>query len=337
MRAFNQAQNPTSSNGTSRRTPTCSYCCDPDHQVTSCPHVKNDWAMFQKFNIPCSDPNNWVNNPLPVPQGQRQWGTQQSTARWYKDPSGWSKWYAECQKAYDKMKAKEERDRKKATTKSKGKKAKSCGFCGETGHNRRDCSTMQDFNKRLIRANAHWRKRFYDTFVKELGIGNGALIKVTKDVGSWGNRRTEERVGIITSINWDELNMFCYTESNYRGYRGKKGGYIHENLCAPLVIKAVVDGQERLIKWKPVQQNHHKGSICDVQGRELVDQWSHSWDYDAFHSVVSPTETPLSGEWLTQGQQECVDFITKKYSLKKLTDWNAISLLENYEKRYNLK
>ena len=48
-------------------------------------------------------------------------------------------------------------------------------------------------------------------------------------------------------------------------------------------------------------------------------------------------KTPLSDEWLTQGQAECVEFITKKYSLKKLKDWQAISLLESYERKHGLR
>ena len=336
MRAFNQSNN--SSNGTSRSKSSCSYCNDPDHSVTSCPHVKSDWAMFQNFNIPCSDPNNWVNNPIPVAQGQRHWGTQSAQAQWFRDPSGWSKWYAECEKAIGKIQAKELRDAQKSMAKSQGKKAKSCGFCGGIGHNRRDCPEMTSLNERLIRANAHWRQRLYDYAVKELGFGNGALIKVTEEVGHWGSREVKESIGIVTSINWDELNMFCYVESNLRGWRGKNGKYAHENVCAPLSIKAIVDGKERVVKWTKITTSTNSYHIMhDALGRPLVDTFVHDWSAVEFHSVVSPTETPLSDEWLTQGQQECVDFITKKYSYKKLKEWQAISLLENYEKKYNLK
>ena len=331
MRAFNNSQNPSSSTGTGRSTSSCSYCCDPDHQVTSCPHVESDWAKFQSFNIPCSDPDNWTNNPIPVPKGQRSWGTQHSTARWFKDPSGWSKWYAQCEKAYEKIQAKKIRDANKAK-RGTTKRPKSCGFCGGIGHNRRDCPEMQALNKRLIRANNHWRQRLYNYFVEELGLGNGALVKATKANG-WQQPRTEH-VGIITSINWDELNMFCYTEQSKRGWRTAKKR-VHENLQAPLQIKIVVDGKEEILKWStPTNQN--AGVCFDEHGRPLVDVFPYSWSAPEFQSVVSPTETPLSEDWLTQGQAECVEFITKKYSLAKLKDWQAISLLESYEQKYNL-
>ena len=141
MRAFNKANNSTTVDRYTRSTSSCSYCNDPDHQVTSCPHVKSDWAMFQAFTIPCSDPANWTNNPKAKAAGQNNWGNQQHTARWFKDPSGWSKWYHQCEKAIGKIKAKEQRDAIKSKAKTQGKRAKSCGFCGGVAHPDRDWET----------------------------------------------------------------------------------------------------------------------------------------------------------------------------------------------------
>ena len=336
MRAFNKANNSTTVDHRTRSTSSCSYCGDPDHQVTSCPHVKSDWAMFQAFTIPCSDPDNWTNNPKAPLAGQNRWSTQRATAGWFKDPSGWSKWYHQCEKAIGKIKAKEQRDAIKSKAKSKGKRAKSCGFCGGIGHNRRDCPEMQALNKRFIAANNHWRQRLYNYFVDELGLGNGALVKV-KQGGGWNQPKTEH-VGIVTSINWDELNMFCYTESNSRGWR-HSNKRVHENLQAPLAIRVIVDGKEDWLKWTATTGSNGgtQNIVNDEHGRPLADQFPHSWSAPEYHSMVSPTETPLSEEWLTQGQAECVEFITKKYSLAKLKDWQAISLLESYERKYNLK
>jgi hypothetical protein len=336
MRAFNNSNNsPSSSGGYGKAKSACSYCGDVDHQVTSCPHVKSDWAMFQSFTIPCSDPDNWTNNPKAKVAGQR-WNSQANNARWFKDPSGWSKWYAQCEKAHAKMVKAEQRQAQKSKAKSTGKKAKSCGFCGGVGHNRRDCPEMQALNKRLIRANNHWRQRLYRYFVEELGLGNGALINVTKKY-RW-NQPNTNHVAIVSSINWDELNMFCYTEVDKRGWRHNKKR-VHENLCAPLGIRVIVDGKEEWMTW--TQSTGSNGSsvniVHDEHGRPLVDQFPYSWSAPEYHSMVSPTETPLSEEWLTQGQAECVEFITKKYSLAKLKEWQAISLLESYEQRYNLK
>ena len=229
------------------------------------------------------------------------------------------------------MKAKEERDAQKAKAKSKGKRAKSCGFCGGTGHNRRDCSEMTTLNNRLIRANNHWRQRLYKTFVEEMGIGAGALIKVTEQTGSWNNRTTEEHVAIITSVNWNELNMFCHVDRNNRNWNTR----IHDNLESPLNIKVQVNGRERMLSF-PERNGQSYAVIDDVHGRPLIDTLGYNYNSVTFKSTMSPTETPLSEDWLTQGQAECVEFITKRYSQEKLKEWKAIQHLEKYEKRYNL-
>lgn len=330
MRAFNQSQDPSSSTGYGRSVSSCSYCGDVDHQVTSCPHVKSDWAMFQSFNIPCSDPDNWTNNPKQTAQGQRGWTSQSTTARWYKAPSGWSKWHAECEKAMGKIKAKEIRDAAKANAKSTGKRVKSCGFCGGKGHTRRDCPEMTALNNRIIRANNHWRQRLYETFVEELGLGEGALVKVTEETGSWQNRQTVEHVAIVTSINWDQLNMFSYVDLNSSNWRNR----VHENLQAPLLIKVQVNGEERTMCWGNRSGSNY-ATINDVHGRHLIDVLPSTYRAVMFKSVMSPAETPLSEDWLTQGQAECVEFITKKYSYDKLEQWKGIQVLEKYEKRFS--
>ena len=87
----------------------------------------------------------------------------------------------------------------------------------------------------------------------------------------------------------------------------------------------------------PSTNNGTDNIIHDHKGEPLADVFPYSWRNPTFKSVMSPTETPLSEEWLTQGQVECVEFITKKYSLKRLKDWGGISLLESYETKYNLR
>lgn len=328
MRVFNDSQNSTSS---TRRVSSCSYCKDPDHQVTSCPHVKSDWAMFQSLTIPCSVPSHWTNNPIAT-QPNQGWNNQEYAARWYKEPSGWSTWYSECEKALGKIQAKEQRDARKSNTKSQGKKAKSCGFCSGAGHTRRNCAEMTALNERIIKANAHWRQRFYTYMVENLGLCEGALVKVTEETGSWNNRVTEEKIGLVTSINWDELNMFCYVEKTLRNWRNN----VHENLHAPIQIKVHIDGKDRTITWPSASNTRSINIMLDTQGEALADTFPYTYNAPKFVSVVSPSETPLSAEWLTEGQAECVEFVTKRYSLEKLEKWNAISLLENYEQKWGL-
>lgn len=332
MRVFNQANNSSPSSPNRRNTPSCSYCNDTEHQVTSCPHVKSDWAMFQSYIIPCSDPNNWTNNPKPPSENQRQyWNNQTSAASHFRNPSGWSSWHDQCEKALGKIQAKELRDAQKAKAKSQGKKAKSCGFCGGAGHNRRDCSEMTALNERIIKANAHWRQRFYTHMVENLGLCEGALVKVNEETGSWQNKKVEQKIGLVTSINWGQLNMFSYVEKSVRNWRN----YIHENLQSPMAVKVHIDGEDRTILWSRARK-HNSSIMLDAQGEPLVDVFPYQYNGPKFASVVSPSETPLPDTWITEGQAECVEFVTKRYSLEKLTKWNAISLLESYEQKWGL-
>jgi ribosomal protein L32 len=326
MRAFNNSQNNTTSDN--RSTSACSYCRDESHQISDCPHAKSDWAYFQNFQIPCSDPDNWTNNPVQSSGNQRSWNQQTSQARWFKEPHGWSKWYAQCSIAVEKI---EKAEKRKANKKNKVRKASKCGFCGSVHHNRRACPSMDALNERLIRANAHWRKRFYDRVVSDMGLGIGALIKVSEQVGAWGQQETVEHVGIVTSINFDDVNMFSYTESAKRNWRNR----LDHRFQAPFIIKANVNGVEKNVTL--TNQRHTNGQpFKDEHGRPLADVFTDSYRSVLFVSVVSPTEQPLSDDWVSGGQQECVEFITKKYSKQVLTDKYVIELLENYEKRFNL-
>jgi len=329
MRAFNNSQNSSTSEYSRQRAKSsCSYCRSDEHQVVDCPHAKSDWALFQAFTVPCSVADNWTNKPASRVAGQSHWGNQYTTACWYKDPTGWSKWYAECEKAVAKI---ERAEKRKANAKNKTKRASNCGFCGSAHHNRRACPSMDALNERLIKANAHWRKRFYGRVVSDMGLGIGALVKVSEQIGPWGNQKTVEHVAIVTNINFDEVNMFSYTEYANRNWSKR----LDHRFQAPMVVKANVNGDEKFISM--INQRQTNGQpFKDEHGRPLVDVFTDSYRSMQFVSVVSPTEQPLSDDWVSGGQQECVQFITKKYSLQVLKDKQVIDLLENYEKRYNL-
>ena len=54
MRIYNDNKDPSQ-----KTIQSCSYCRDPEHNATDCPHVAGDWASFQRFEIPSIDPANW--------------------------------------------------------------------------------------------------------------------------------------------------------------------------------------------------------------------------------------------------------------------------------------
>ena len=324
MRIFNQTNNTDSH---SKAGSSCSYCRDEDHQVTSCPHVKSDWALFKAFTIPCSVKSNWVNNPKSKTQNQKHWGNQQSQARWFRDPTGWSKWYAECEKAYQKIILAEQREQK---AKTNGKKAPSkCGFCGSTDHNRKGCGHMDSLRTKAMKANQAWRQAFYDKFVGELGISEGALIKVQVRDNQKSSFRQDvfvEKVGIVTSVNWDSLNIGC--DQNFK--RGNSNGSwrtdLNHDLQQVVVLKVMIDGD-----IKEITLGDESADALGLKSM-ITNAHSGSW-YPVVTGVISPSEKPMPKEWIEQGHADAVEFVTKKRNKQWLTDKGYIGLVDKWSKK----
>ena len=315
MQVFNNSQDGSTPSGNSK--PSCSYCRDPHHRATDCPHVASDWASFQRFEIPSKDPNHWTHNPV-AGTGQRSWNTQSNTARWYMEPSGWSKWYAECEKAFYKQEQAKARKARSGTTRRQSK----CGFCGSYHHNRRQCPEMTAMLDRLVSANQKWRQRFYDKFVTDLGLSVGAVVKV-KQGRSW-NTDEKELIGIITSVNWDELSMFC--DHNDRGGWNQR---VDDKFRQQLRIQVSVDGSTQTLTFKNAGNSaRSRGQLSDGQG-VLCDTFG--WSNVEYLETIARSETPLDEEWVNQAHRESLKFAVKRYSLEQLTNNNVIRLLEIHE------
>ena len=315
MQIFNNQQNTGNSSGNS--TPSCSYCADADHRATDCPHVASDWAMFQKFVIPCSDPNNWTNNPKSKARGQTGWKSQTNIANWFKNPIGWGKWYAECEKAHNKQVI----AKGKALAKAKGKiktQAK-CGFCGSDEHNRRNCSPMETFVTSAIQANREWRQQFYDKFVGQLGISEGALLSLTEKHGYGHPYPTTKKTGIVTKINWEQLSMCC--DIHYRPSHKS----LDSTLQQTVVIECMVDGAFRSIVLN--EELINSIGIADIVSKK--------WGWSNYESigVISKSEKPMASEWIDQAHADAMDFVCKKRSYEQLKDKGFVGLVEKWSKK----
>ena len=314
MQIYNNKDSSTKSNGQAKRS--CSYCGDPAHVVTECHNAVNDWAYFQRFEIP-------------LKQGQDHWTVGGMTSwrgdkvdHWYRHPREWGKWFEACEKAIGKI----SRAKLKAKNKKAGKKRVSaCGFCGATDHNRRDCESMKQFKQRLLEANQQWRQRFYDKLVGELGLSVGAVVNVKVPV-SWNT--TEQKIGIVESINWDELSMFCYTLQE-NGWRNR----LRDEFRQPLEVKVNVEGATYILKFGGGKTNGYGStdhSLKDDFGM-LADYYGWSRKEATFISTIARSETPLDEEWVNQGHEDAMDFLIKKYSLEKLKGWGVQNLLNKVE------
>ena len=317
MRIYNNSQGGSTPSGNSA--PSCSYCRDESHRATDCPHIDSDWAHFQNFTIPCSDPNNWTNNPVQSSGNQRHWNQQSNQARWFKAPSGWSKWYQECRKAKDKKDAALAK-RAKAQAKGKTRTARTCGFCGDPDHTRRKCPKMEAFIERAIQANREWRQQFYDEFVGRLGLSEGALIQTTKK--SWGGDATTE-TGIITAVNWDELHFGC--DRNYK-QSSRWSEDLHDSLIQKVVITYVANGQTR--------RTTIEGELSTNLGLGDVISSRNGWTSVDSISVLSPSEKLQSAEWIDQGHEDAVRFACKKRSHEQLKEQGFVGLVDKWFEKY---
>jgi len=318
MQIFNQQQKNKLTLTPSR---SCSYCGSYEHIVTSCDKAENDWSHFSKFQIPLIDPNNWVHAPQTRINYQ---GNPVTYNYWFKEPSQWGTWYVQCEKAVDKIRAARLREQQKANAKSKGRKTTKCGFCGADDHNRRDCSEMSSIQERLLTANRHWRQRFYDRLVRDMGISLGSVVKIETSQG-W-NQPTKQEVAIVKSINFEQLSMFCWVDS-LSDWRERVD---YSKFGQQLAIIVTASGKDYTLLLGD-SKNSNSGHFLKDSFGGLSDISQRYGQVGRFVSLIARSETPLDQEWVEQAHEESVLFLTKKYSKERLKHFNLLRLLEKHE------
>lgn len=312
MEIYNNKDKNKNSNGRPKRT--CSYCSDPDHVVTDCHNAINDWAYFNRYEIPLRDnPNkHWT-------KGARIGYNGAVYDHWYRSPSEWGRWFVDCEKAIKKI---EKAKAKQAKNKGKRKAQSKCGFCGEKDHNRRDCKAMEQFKRDLLQANRAWRQRLHDHLVNNLGISEGAVVKVIVPQGY--QQPEKECVGIVKSVNWEELSMFCVTETSSSPY-----GRLREDFRQALKVFVKVDGETRPLRFfsgRQTRWNSRKSELLDEHG-VLCDFFTHHRCVE-YVETIAKSKDPLSQDWIAQGHEDAMDFLVKKYSSEKLMVWKVHDLLK---------
>ena len=123
-----------------------------------------------------------------------------------------------CPEIYpDGTPAQKQKERKEANA-EKRRKARAagikvdrkCTYCGETGHQRRKCSTLKKDSKKMVKAALEYRKYIREN-LEEMGAGVGALLKVTREENRWNERKeTHEYTPVsdylmVTKIALDKM------------------------------------------------------------------------------------------------------------------------------------
>ena len=276
MRAFENRNN--------NRGRSCGYCHNPDHIITSCPYAEHDWLIWAKHEV-----------PIVSSSGNKWYG-------WYRND--YTRWYKQSHAAYLKILAFREREKKKAAgTTPRRRAAPKCGFCAKAGHNRKNCTLMKQTIADARSANQRWRQALYDKLVKQLGISEGAAVKVNfrKD---W--REYEEAVGLIASVNWNEVSFLatgsCRVDYDYR---------------SSLKIRVLVNGEQRDLRFT-------KEGLNDNRGESIVKDTGSSWNAATLLKVIGRAEKELDSKWVIEGMADEFDWLTKKRSWDRLNEAGVI-------------
>tara|TARA_Y100001963_G_scaffold98798_1_gene136050 strand:+ start:102 stop:1091 length:990 start_codon:yes stop_codon:yes gene_type:complete len=190
----------------------------------------------------------------------------------------------------------------------KKKRKVSCGFCGETGHNRRHCDVMFNFVDDLERASQNYRKQFYERFVKGMGFAEGALLSLSASHWRANGRWHEDwsGIGIVTNISWDQVNMGLTLSSwDYKSI---------------LKINVLVDGDTYTIE-NPFTALVEQDTVDGKQG-EIAELFTRNSSWSAkIDSILAPSENIPSEEWFNDGYTECWEWIAKNKSLDDVSSY----------------
>ena len=283
--------------------PRCGYCRQHGHNKYNCPEVDKDWAWWKDFKVPVTTSSGWYMSR--------------------NNPKYWGEWYEKCKEIY------EEKQRRANAPKVKRTKANTkCGFCGEHGHNRRNCKEMEAFKQRAYKANENWRRAAYKELVEKHGICVGACIEVQKPSGWNSSKPPAVEVAIITEVNFDSLNLMAAKSCYY-------DGYVDPYECH-LKIKALVNGQEHLIRINTNETQFSSGDFSygfpQLSKQIFAKQSYTNWGSWYVSKLLSPSEHPLDESWVTD-YKEAFDLMLKKRSNEQLDNDGITSLIDNWSKK----
>ena len=285
-------------------------------RITHCPTCGNEGHMWMTCPVPAKMMELKKQGKEPDISLYSKW-YQSSYCR--RDEDGklsyeehiWRKMESELRRQERRVEARKENKARNERIFGKPAKRKvSCGFCGETGHNRRHCDVMFNFVDDLERASQNYRKQFYERFVKGMGFAEGALLSLSANHWRTKNQWIEDwsGIGIITNISWDKVNMGL-TLSNW-------------DYKSILKIEALVDGQTYNLEnpWNALVQQDtvdgKEGKIAELFAR------GSSWGV-RIDSILAPSENIPSEEWFNDGYTECWEWIAKKYTLDEVSNYLA--------------
>ena len=202
------------------------------------------------------------------------------------------------------------------------KKAKKCGYCRATGHNRRDCPQMVKDKEFIIKANKVWRKLWSETATK-YGLTPASLLKVhTRSYNySQGGYENTAQLCTVGAELPENLNVFALGEDNKQQevhipLLGYKPEYGNNNISARILIKTKSDS----LASNLFAYSYYWGNIENME-------------------VVAQSSYTFPEEWFEQAPTEDIDYALKKWSKEQMSDFlkKCEKLIENYGGQYGIK
>ena len=301
-------------NNSDRSKATCGYCRESGHNQYQCPHVKNDWENFlSRLEIPKDKDGNPIRRGYNYAIYCLQSGAKFDPLSMEIANNALASWFRNCKKAYlvQKERGFDLDHKRKGSTASR-----TCGFCGDKGHTRRNCPTMEQFLKDCYKANENWRQAAYKELVEIGGLSVGACVQVSYETGGWNNKTKHTSTGIITKINWDTINVFSAM--------GKHSSDAH----SPMEVQVLVDGQTKRLgnlndKFKTINDNG-----------KIQSWWRGTPSCDLVR-VITNSPTPLPPEWVTS-YKESFKTLVKKRTYEQLQngmkcDWRPANLVAHID------
>lgn len=322
-----------SNNRTSNRSKSrCSFCRNPNHQVSACPHIPIVWASLQQGIIPLDYMQSLDEN-----YSGHHVSRSSPLSRWYSHGSNWGDLYKVAERSFDKYQKAQER----AKTIKKGKKrsaTQTCGYCGEKGHTRRTCTHLSTLKQDLVRANRNFRTWFYKEYVAQHGLSTGCIVEfdVIISGGYQKEPSTHTMKSIVTEINWDSINLFSTFEKMNIGWREHQNSSTDIGLDRLNNVLGFVQSDVLLkipfskAKYPNIDLGWYYRDGTPIAACLPVGKQSHcfmDWEKQSkigYNSpitnnlrVVSPAPQVLADDWI-DGYSDEMSIILKKFSQEEL-------------------
>ena len=179
---------------------------------------------------------------------------------------------------------------------------------------------MKEFLAECYKANENWRRAAYKHIVSDLGLDVGAAVSLRKRRNYYGNDDGDhdEHIGLITSINWDNLNIMAAFSGSWDN---------EQKYAQHIEIIAMVDGEDTPVSIKAHRKSqHHLHSLITERNSGSGRYWVSM----EFHKVIGKSEQPLSEEWVTS-YRDAFDFLVKKRSFERLQEDGIVALIDKWK------